>query len=264
MRVTTYARLEKYVDMFESGELDLLVITGRPGVGKTYTIRETIKQTGGWYVNVHLTPLEAYNQMYRYKGKPIVVDDVDALTRNKKMVSLLKQAGDSYSKKKLSWTSTSDKLEAPLEFETESNLCIIANELETRGLNEEALEDRGFIVDFWPTKQELVDRMYLVMENYEGLSVEKKQEVLDFLLSHMRLSTDANLRTLVKGFQLRRFGDPDWRDELLSIMGYSKDLILIDKCLNQASTVEDAARKAKEVTGMSRATFFRKKRRLEA
>lgn len=261
--VTTYSELESHIESFFEQVVDLLVIRGQSGTGKTYTIKQRTDNDEGIRIAGEISPLATYKKLWRNRDKPIVLDDIETLMMNRKRRSLLKNLADTYEVKELEWDTTSPQLNpAPQSFTTTSNVCLIANELNARGLNQEALLGRGLVLDFWPTENELVNRMETVTKNYNcGLSLDERYEVFEFIQGWIPFADEANLRTLVIGFQLKE-GGKDWRNILQRGMNIDERLIAIANLVDIHDKVEDAAREFQEQTGYSQRTFYTLKKKL--
>lgn len=260
-KLTTYTELKEYISLFYRQEIDLLVITGKGGYGKTYEAK-TAAPPESLYLGGHITPLAMYKRLYYYRDSPVVLDDIDKLTKDPRIRSIIKQTGDTYSTKTVQWGTTSNKLDGvPKEFSTTSNIMIIANDLSVKGLSEKALLSRGFVIEFEPTHHELLKRMQIVAKHYE-LEDTKKHEVLRFVTSRVSTAREANLRTLVKGFQLRAGTPHTWRSKLLRELDTDPHLVTVQRCLDLTDTVHAAEQHYTHTTGASRRTFYRHKQRL--
>src|SRR6266849_10855157 len=79
--LTTFAELEPYVLAFGAGHLNLLMIFGPPGVGKSRSVRQALGNQVCW-IGGQATPFGIYLQAYEHQGKwsgglPILGYDVD-------------------------------------------------------------------------------------------------------------------------------------------------------------------------------------------
>ena len=89
VRLTTFAELEPYVRAFGAGHLNLLMIFGPPGVGKSRSVRQALGSQVCW-IGGQATPFGIYLQAYEHRHEPIVLDDVDGLYSDRQGVRLLK------------------------------------------------------------------------------------------------------------------------------------------------------------------------------
>src|SRR5438094_8831652 len=64
VRVPTYVELEQYVRAFAAGHLNLLMLFGPPGVGKSRCVRQALDRHSGW-ISGQATPLGIYLEAYR-------------------------------------------------------------------------------------------------------------------------------------------------------------------------------------------------------
>lgn len=269
MNVTTYEELEDLVSMWLNGGTDLLLVRGRPGTGKTYAARRVVEENDVLYLNTYTTPLALYKRLHEHRDQPIIIDDIDTLLDNKRLLSLLKQTGDTYSEKRLAWHSTTEKLgDVPQEFTTTSNVCIVCNELRARKLNmsERALEQRAWVLDFEPSWHETVERMNAIVESYGRLDLSRREreEVMTFLVSSREKADPSklNLRTLVKGFEVRDWDESTWHTRLRREIVMDDRQTLVRDLVERHDTVEEAAKAFRQETGQSRRTFFRVKKGL--
>jgi hypothetical protein len=96
----------------------------------------------------------------------------------------------------------------PQEFHTSSRLAIITNEWRTLNRNVAALQDRGHVVIFEPTPQEVHTR---TAEWYWD------QEIYDFVGERLNLIQEASMRHYVAAWELKEAG-LDWRSLLRDLL----------------------------------------------
>jgi Cdc6-like AAA superfamily ATPase len=93
-----------------------LIITGAPGMGKTFGMEKQLKELFGefnqpdskvvYLKGGSISTFGLYKFLYRNRNdKIIVLDDSDALLKDKAVVNMLKSAMDSYPVRELSWES---------------------------------------------------------------------------------------------------------------------------------------------------------------
>src|SRR5262249_33517740 len=70
VRVPTYAALEQYVRAFAAGRLNLLLLFGPPGVGKSRCVRQALGNQACW-LSGQATPLGIYIQAYQHRHQPL-------------------------------------------------------------------------------------------------------------------------------------------------------------------------------------------------
>jgi len=93
-----------------------LIITGAPGIGKTYGMEQKLKQLFGEFnlpgskvvflKGGNISTFGLYKLLYTNRDdKIIVLDDSDALLKDRAIVNMLKSAMDSYPVREISWES---------------------------------------------------------------------------------------------------------------------------------------------------------------
>jgi hypothetical protein len=128
VRLTTFAELERYVRAFGEGHLNLLMIFGPPGVGKSRSVRQALGSQVCW-IGGQATPFGIYLQAYEHRNKPIVLDDVDGLYADRLGIRLLKALGQTEQTKTLSWQTAAPTLARsgiPRQFTTTSRVALLA------------------------------------------------------------------------------------------------------------------------------------------
>ena len=89
MRVTTYADLEKVVGAFAHGNLNLLILLGSHGLGKSRIVRQALPGPVCW-LDGNTSVFGLYCQLWHHLHQPVVLDDLDGLYASRDGVRLLK------------------------------------------------------------------------------------------------------------------------------------------------------------------------------
>lgn len=208
LRIATYVELEQYADAFAKGHLNLLIIVGPPGVGKSRAVRQAITGPVGW-IGGQASPLGIYMQAYVHRNQPLVLDDVDGLHADRDGVRLLKALAQSEARKTISWhtrTPILDRDDIPRQFTTTSRTALIGNDWHTLNADVAALEDRGHLLVFQPTALEI---------HRHAAGWFWDQEVFDLVAQHLHLLERHSLRLYLQAWELKRAG-LDWRHAVLS------------------------------------------------
>src|SRR5260370_10159302 len=133
IRVTTYADLEKIVEAFARGALNLLILLGGHGLGKSRIVRQALPGPACW-LEGNTSVFGLYCQLWRQRHKPVVLDDLDGLYASRDGIRLLKCLTQTESGKQVSWHTEAPTLlrdQIPQEFSTTSQVAIITNEWQT-------------------------------------------------------------------------------------------------------------------------------------
>jgi hypothetical protein len=267
--LTTYVQLDLYLEKFAQGEFGLLLLLGRPGTGKSESVRRALGASSNvndngdhagpdvLYIEGHIQPYGLYRDLWEHRDQPVVLDDLDRLHADGNCVRLLKPLCNTERAKRLTWLSnlTLNDREVPASFVTMSNVILIANEWHTVNPSVRALEDRAIILHFDPSNTELHRR---VAEWFDD------SDVYDFIERILPSVTELSMRHYCKGAQLRRAGLPDWRSSVLQMILPDPRLALVVALQYEPSLESEHARVERFVTstGCSRATYFRLKARL--
>ena len=255
IRLTEYRQLEEFANAFATGELNLMIIIGRPGIAKSETIRSTIPDA--CWIEGTATAFGMYGELYRHRNAPVCIDDVDALHSDKACVRLLKSLCQTRRTKNLHWlTNAAEQNGLPTSFETTSSVCIIANEWSTPNENVEALIDRGHLLYFDPSPLEVHKK---VSEWFQD------DEIYDWFGKHLGYFDDLTMRSYVKAKELKRAGI-NWKDAAYQVHSQiPENARLLIELLEDPKFACEAARVAafQRKTGASRATYFNTKKRIK-
>jgi len=263
--VYTYAELGKFLQMFSQRKIELLILQGEAGIGKTASIKEAIEEKEHLFLTSHCTPLEFHNLLYENRNKSIVLEDMDKMLKSPIMVSLLKQLCETRQVKEIQYSSTTGRLTVPRSFKTSSNVLISCNKLLARDKNMLALLSRGLHIDFQPTHQELLNKMQEILYKVDVSRLDKKgrDEVYRFVKANAEFADNLNLRHLVRGLQMKEFAEINrnfrWKKHLTKLMDIDERLKEIHR-LEMSNLKTDE--KIKKFSG-SRATYFRLKKKIK-
>ena len=207
VRVPSYAELEQYVRAFAAGHLNLLMIFGPPGVGKSRCVRQALGSQVCW-ISGQATPLGIYLQAYEHRHQPLVLDDVDGLYADRSGIRLLKSMAQTEKTKTLAWHTATGVLHregVPRRFTTTSRVALVGNDWKTLNADVAALEDRGHVLIFEPTALEV---------HRHAASWFWDAEIFDFVADHLHLIAQHSLRTYGHAWELKQ-AELDWQQAVL-------------------------------------------------
>ena len=224
--------IDEVTNMVVEGDSNSVIITGSGGLGKTYTVMQSLKKAGldeiyfdeddeagsparGDYeiVKGFVTPKALYRLLYNNRERLVVFDDCDSIWDNPTAVSLLKAALDSYETRNISWfaENKSDEDDLPQRFEFKGKIIFVSN-LKLTDLDQAVLS-RCLYVDVSMTPSEKVDRIRKLKGSIRpDISATMKDEAIALIAEHAENIGDLNIRTFLKVLDIRHNNKPNWKD----------------------------------------------------
>jgi hypothetical protein len=209
-----------------------VVVTGAPGVGKTYTV-EQILQNGDVpheIVRGSLSAINLYMTAYQYRkpGNVIVLDDADSIFNDEEALNILKALCDTSSTRKVSYMKEANQLreaEIPKSFEFEGAMIFISNldfqKFVDEGKNKyaqhfEALMSRSLYLDLrLHTRAELgvwvnhIAKAGKIFDR-ENVPAALAPQILHFLDANRETVRELSIRTLMKLCQMAKSQPNSW------------------------------------------------------
>lgn len=209
-----------------------MVVTGAPGVGKTYTVEQILEKSGVQHEIVRgaLSAVNLYKLAYRNRkpGNVVVLDDADSIFNDEEALNLLKALSDTSSTRRVSWMKESQALvgdDVPQQFEFEGALIFISNlDFQTfvdEGKNKyaqhfEALMSRSLYLDLrLHSRNELgvwVEHIAKAGKIFEREDINKDTgtAILSFIRTNRESLRELSIRTLLKTCQLAKTHPTNW------------------------------------------------------
>ena len=238
----TRLRFEILRDMttaVKSGDVRAMIVTGPPGVGKSFGVEEVLAKDDLFdmmgqrkpkyeIVKGAMSAIGLYSKLYHFsESKNILVfDDCDSILLDDIALNILKAALDSSKKRTISWNTDSRILRSegiPDKFEFKGGAIFITNlkfeNVRSKKLQEHlaALESRCHYIDLrMDTDREKVLRIKQIvkdgmLDSYELPDV-AKDEVVDFIDEYRGAMRELSLRTVLKVADLRKSFPAKWQD----------------------------------------------------
>ena len=209
-----------------------VVVTGAPGVGKTYTVEQILENSGVHHeiVRGSLSAVNLYKLGWRNRraGNVIVLDDADSIFNDEDALNLLKALCDTSSTRRVSWLRESLTLveeDIPQSYEFNGAIIFISNlDFQTfvdEGRNKyaqhfEALMSRSLYLDLrLHNRDELgvwvnhIAKAGKIFER-EGITASTGDAILKFIGGHRSHLRELSVRTLLKTCQLAKTHPNDW------------------------------------------------------
>lgn len=228
--------LRQLTALVGKGSIPSAIITGAGGVGKTWTVQDTLQRMnlrdlsvfddfghgeviegefkGTFrFIKGFSTAKALYKTMYTNNGAVLVFDDCDNILKDATGVNILKGALDSYDKRIISWRNTMTKKDMglPPVFEFKGQVIFISN-LPIEKIPQ-PLRSRSLCVDVSMTNSEKYDRMKELIKQKDfmpEIGMLAKKDALEEIMKNKLINKDVSLRTLCTAIKLRSFGG-DWK-----------------------------------------------------
>ena len=210
-----------------------MVVTGAPGVGKTYTVEQILERQAKEtheIVRGSLSALHLYMLAYQYRkpGNVIVLDDADSIFNDEDALNILKALCDTSSTRKVSYMKEAPQLrenDIPQQFEFNGAMIFISNlDFQTfvdEGKNKysqhfEALMSRSLYLDLrlhnrnelgvWVEHIAQSGRIF----DREDVPNNLRTPILHFLKTHRDSLRELSIRTLMKLCGLAKDNPTRW------------------------------------------------------
>jgi hypothetical protein len=259
----TYAELAAEADAFFGDHYDELLVVGSPGIGKSETFRQRMRQNTDrcHYIEGNTKPLATYMECWRHLHKLVVFDDAEGLWRSDNGKHLMRQLTQHSVHKYVQWLSTAKELERngiPNRFTTTSKCVFLMNRFVASDNDHfyEAILDRGHVFYFDPPA---LERHKYVATWFHD------QEIHDYVGANLHLVNNLTARTYNLLDQKKRAGH-DWRHYFLDRFCHDTVLQTVQGLENNDSykSVEDRVKAFVDKGLGCRRTYFNYKDELTA
>jgi hypothetical protein len=222
-----------------SGDIRAMIVSGPPGVGKSYGVETEIekaclfdklagKRLRAEVVKGSATPIGLYQTLYKYSDSNCVVvfDDCDSILLDDVALNLLKGALDSGKKRTISWLSESSALRRegiPDRFEFKGSVIFITNlkfdQMKSQKLRDhlDALQSRCHYLDL--TLDTMRDKLLRIKQiakdgvlfaDYD-FDEYAQDDIIDFMHTNKERLREVSLRMALKIADLRKSFAGNWK-----------------------------------------------------
>jgi hypothetical protein len=220
------------VTMLANGAQASVVVTGPGGLGKSFTVNQTLTANGFKDVSTledfavgaviktnkafrvikgYSTPKGLYRTLYENRDGVIVFDDCDSVLKDPVSLNLLKGALDSYSRRIISWRADIKDEDLPTTFEFKGRIVFISNLASTQ--IDQAIITRSMAVDLSMTRKQKIERMrHLLnsgefMPEFDKVTKNEAMSLIDKLQDKVK---ELSLRTLIQVTKIRKSAGSNW------------------------------------------------------
>ena len=212
------------------GNVNGLMISGKAGTGKTFTVENALKKNKAKYVMISgsaSTP-GIIMELYKNNGGILVFDDCDSVFDDQESRNIFKAALDTKKVRTISYKKQNpnfydpDKIKDPDQlaeveeagripntFEFDGRVIFISNLKKEKLDPDGAIRSRSLIIDVSPDDMTIMERMRMMLKDIEPMEMplKEKQEVFDYI----KKSKNVSMRTFVKAANFKMTGMKNWQ-----------------------------------------------------
>lgn len=230
--------LTQMTEATQEGNVRAMIVSGPPGVGKSYGVEEQLNRSDIFnkmadvppkfeVVRGSMSALGLYQKLFKFSdpGNILVLDDCDTVLFDDVSLNILKAALDSSKKRYISWNSESRVLAhegVPDRFEYRGSVIMITNikfnYVKSKKLQDHlaAIMSRCHYLDLTmdSTRDKFLRCKQIVrdgnMLNEYGFSKEEGEGLIQFMEDHKEQLNEISLRMVTKLADLKKMSD-DWQ-----------------------------------------------------
>lgn len=230
--------LDEMTKAVKNGNVRAMIVSGPPGVGKSYGVESVLQKDGLFDTLAERKPkhevckgamsaIGLYAKLYEFSavGNVVVFDDCDSILMEDLSLNILKGALDSSERRFISWNTDSRLLRSegiPDRFEFKGAAIFITNikfeHVRSKKLRDhlDALESRCHYIDLqMDTNREKILRIQQIardgnmLDRYEFEPIQK-DEVIEFIIENQDKLRELSLRMVLKIADLRKSFPKNW------------------------------------------------------
>lgn len=233
-----FAILDDMTKAAIAGDIRAMIVTGPPGVGKSYGVEYQLEKAGMFdqisgrklkyeVVKGAMTPIGLYCTLYKNSDPKnvLVFDDCDSILLDDLALNILKAALDSGKKRRIHWNADSAMLRregVPDMFDFKGSVIFITNlkfeHLRSKKLQDhlEALQSRCHFLDL--TLNTMRDKILRIKQIFRkgdlfqdyNFTPEQGNEIIEFMMANHSKLREVSLRMALKIADLTKVS-PNWR-----------------------------------------------------
>ena len=231
--------LDEMTKAVKSGDVRAMIVSGPPGVGKSFGVEKVLQKDGLFdtlaekkpkfeVVKGAMSSIGLYSKLYEFseKGNVVVFDDCDSILMEDLSLNILKGALDSSERRFISWNTDSRVLRSegiPDRFEFKGAAIFITNikfqNVKSKRLRDhlDALESRCHYIDLeMDTAREKILRIKQVVQEKGMLDrydfdKSQQEEIVSFVETNKDKLRELSLRMVLKLADLKKSFPKSWQ-----------------------------------------------------
>lgn len=239
--------IRKMVHGLVNSKVRGLVISGAPGIGKTYTVTNTLEQiklnNNKLTVNVskgYITPYRLFQLMHKFPGEDsiLVFDDCDSVLDNVAALNLLKAATEFSKVRTVMWNSSAN-LDPSMsnKFEFKGKIIVLTNKRLNSNPHYQAFIDR---IHYYHMEVPFEQRLAKIVDISDKLSEVTGEtnywDIIEYLVKHKEsINQDRfSIRNFIKLVEMKSLFADEWVN-YLHVMNSVIDFVEDKGTLNEQS-----------------------------
>lgn len=225
-----FSVLQELTDNAVQGDIRSLIVSGPPGLGKSFTVEQALNKWDPEQLNhtiikgyVKATGLYRTLYQYRQKNKVIVFDDADSIFFDDTALNMLKTVCDTTERRTVSYLADYNMVDGdsadliPRSFDFDGTIVFITNMDFDRLIDSgskiaphlEAMISRSHYLDLeMKSRRDYIIRIEQVVQegllSTRGLTAEEQQDTMDFIYKNQANLRELSLRMAIKIGDLRK------------------------------------------------------------
>jgi hypothetical protein len=212
------------------GNVNGLMISGKAGTGKTYTVTNALDKSKVQYnvITGSASTPGIVKELYKHNGGILVFDDCDSVFDDQESRNIFKAALDtkkfrtvSYKKQNAAFydpdkVTSPEQLEAyeaegriPNTFDFTGRIIFISNLKKEKLDPDGAIRSRSLIIDVSPDDMTVMERMKVMLPSIEPMEMPLKEK--EEVFSYIKNSKNVSMRTFVKAANFKMSGIKNWQ-----------------------------------------------------
>ena len=224
--------LDDFIKMIIEGYSNSLLVVSPAGLGKTYSVTEILEQLGlekgkhYLYLSNYITPVEMFLLLEKVNSldepKLLVLDDVEAILPDKKVVGMLRGAlWQTNGRRVVNYLSGTYRITNQSIEDFQGRIIFLVNEIGDNSMLK-ALKDRGLYYSFDLTNKEVLDiiKSQILPKEYKNLGLDERTKVYRYLGKMANSDIKLTLRDFIKAMDCYLYSSDRWQ-------------LLVNKILNK-------------------------------
>jgi len=219
-----FKMIEAYCNIMLNNQLNSLIIYGDVGIGKTFTVRKSLKDKAIYYSGGVKGSEELARILYNNReGKTLVLDDFDSCMKTKEMKNILKTALQDDHTRIITYMNyrvnhkLPKKEQIPEQFKFTSSIIFVSNSKRI----DPALRSRSMLIEIRLSKNDMLQRIKDCFKTFmPKIPMHFKEEVWKFIWENRAKIKTIDFRQFKFSIATRLKENEHWKDWVLCNLNF--------------------------------------------